>query len=304
MRDMKALDLYYGRKTSPRKSFSVRIGSILPTAILLGVFIITVYPFVHMLAVSISDPSEVMRNRVTIFPNGFTTVCYRLVLRNKDFLRSYLNTVIYTTVGVLINLTLTVTTAYPLSRARFSGRRFISRIIIFTMLFSGGMIPTYLVVMNMGLIDTIWGVVLPVAINTMNLMILRTAFQGIPSELEEAARIDGCNDFQTLWWVFLPLSKTILLTLGLFYGVSHWNAFFVPFLYLNSKAKYPVQILLRGLLIEGQFSDYASAWSQETIISTTIKYTTVMVTILPIICIYPFIQRYFTKGVLVGSLKG
>jgi len=257
-----------------------------------------------MMAVSISDPYEVIRNRVSFFPRGFTTVCYRLVLHNKDFLRSYLNTVIYTTVGVLINLTLTVMTAYPLSRAKFPGRKFFSKLIIFTMLFGGGMIPTYLVVMNLGLIDTIWGVVLPVAIGTWNLMILRTAFQGIPSELEEAATIDGCNDFQTLWWVFLPLSKTILLTIGLFYAVGHWNAFFVPFLYLNSKAKYPVQIILRGLLIEGQFSEYASSWSSETIISTTIKYTTVMVTTLPIICIYPFIQKYFTKGVLVGSLKG
>ncbi len=294
----------HGRRTGSKIGFGTGIGGVLLTAILLGVFVITVYPFVHMLVVSISDPTEVMRNRVTIFPKGFTTVCYRLVFQNTDFIRSYLNTVIYTTVGVLINLTLTIMTAYPLSRAKFPGRRFFSQLIIFTMLFSGGMIPTYLVVMNLGLIDTIWAVVLPVAINTMNLMILRTNFQGIPSELEEAATIDGCNDFQALWLVFLPLSKTILLTLGLFYTVGHWNAFFIPFLYLNSKAKYPVQILLRGLLIEGQFSDYASAWSQETIISTTIKYATVMVTTLPILCIYPFIQRYFTKGVLMGSLKG
>ena len=186
------------------------------------------------MAVSISEPYEVLQNRVTFYPRGFSLAAYKLVFQNKDFLHSYLNTLRYTTVGLLVNLVMTVMTAYPLSRRRFLGKGIFQRLIVFTMLFSGGTIPTYIMVMNLGLIDKFWAVILPVAINTFNLMILRTAFQAMPEELEEAAKIDGCNDFQILWRIFLPLSKTVLMTIGLFYAVGHWNAFFVPFLYLNT----------------------------------------------------------------------
>ena len=271
--------------------------------IMLLVFIVTIYPFVHMFAVSVSLPGEVMRNKVTFFPIGFTTSAYKLVFNNHDFLHSYLNTIIYTTVGVTINLVMTVLTAYPLSRPKFLGKAIFNRLIVFTMLFSGGIIPSYIMVMNLGLIDKMWAVVLPVAINTLFLMIMRTSFQSMPEELEEAAKIDGCNDWQILARIFLPLSKTTLMTIGLFYAVSHWNAYMVPFLYLNTRSKFPVQIILRSLLITGEMQDYANAISHEIVISQTIKYTTVIISTLPIVMVYPFIQRYLTKGALLGSIK-
>lgn len=287
-----------------REGFGDRMLDIAIKFIMLIVLLVTVYPFIHMFAVSVSLPGEVIKNKVTFYPIGFTTAAYRLVFGNQDFLRSYLNTILYTLIGVTINLVMTILTAYPLSRPKFLGKQIFLRLIVFTMLFSGGTIPAYILVMNLGLIDKIGAVVLPVAINTFNLMILRASFQSMPEELEEAAKIDGCNDLQILIKVFLPLCKTILMTIGLFYAVSHWNAFMIPFLYLNTRAKFPVQILLRSLLITGEMQDYASAISHEIVISQTIKYTTVIVSTLPIVMVYPFIQRYFTKGVLLGSIKG
>lgn len=286
-----------------RRGAGDRTIGILIYALLFLVLIVTIYPFMHLLAVSISEPYEVLQNRVTFYPRGFSLAAYKLVFKNGDFLHSYLNTLRYTTVGLLVNLIMTIMTAYPLSRRRFLGKGIFQRLIIFTMLFSGGTIPTYIMVMNLGLIDKFWAVILPVAINTFNLMILRTAFMAMPEELEEAAKIDGCNDFQILWRIFLPLSKTVLMTIGLFYAVAHWNAFFVPFLYLNTRTMYPVQIILRSLLITGELQDYANALSNEIVVTQTIKYATIIVTTIPIIMVYPFIQRYFTRGVLLGSLK-
>jgi len=280
-----------------------RVLTVTIVVILAGVFVVTIYPFLHVAAVSLSRPMEVLENRVTFFPRGFYLYTYKRVLQDQYLLRSYLNTILYTTVGVIINFALTIMTAYPLSRPSFWGRAVFLRLIVFTMLFTGGMIPTYILVMNLGLIDSMWAVVLAPAINTFNLMILRTAFQGVPVELEESAKIDGANDWQILRHIVLPVSKTILMTIGLFYAVEHWNSFYVPFLYLNTKAKFPLQIILRSLLISGEMAEYGSDRAHEMIVSTALKYTTIVVTILPIICVYPFIQRYFTRGVLLGSLK-
>lgn len=285
-----------------REKFGDRMLGVVILIILAGVFVITAYPLLHLIAVSLSLPGEVLENRVSFYPRGFYLKTYELVFGNKLFLRSYLNTIIYTALGVLINMVMTIMTAYPLSRTRFAGKSLFLPLIVFTMLFSGGIIPNYLLVMQLGLIDKMWAVILPPAINTFNLMILRTAFQSMPVELEESAKIDGANDLQIMRQVCLPVSKTILLTIGLFYAVEHWNRFMIPFLYLNTREKFPVQVVLRSLLISGEMTEYQLAG--KILSPVSVKYTTIVVTILPILCIHPFIQRYFTKGVLLGSLKG
>lgn len=285
-----------------RERLSDRLINVAIVLILACIFVVTAYPLLHVISVSLSLPGEVLENRVSYYPRGLYLKTFELVLGNKLFLRSYLNTIIYTTLGVLINMVMTVLTAYPLSRGKFAGKSLFLPLIVFTMLFSGGLIPDYIIVMQLGLIDKIWAVLLPPAINTFNLVILRTAFQSMPVELEESAKIDGANDFQIMRQVCLPVSKTILLTIGLFYAVEHWNRFMIPFLYLNTREKFPVQVILRSLLISGEMTEYQLGG--KILSPVSVKYATIVVTILPILCVYPFIQKYFTKGVLLGSLKG
>jgi len=296
------MEIDYGTSHRIREKLGDRLMNIVIVIILAFVLLVTIYPFLHVIAVSISNPTEVLENRVTFYPRGFFIKCYEKVMNDRFFLRSYLNSIIYTTLGVLINMLMTVMMAYPLSRARFMGKSLFLPMIVFTMLFATGLIPHYLLVMQLGLIDSIWALILPPAVNTFNLMILRTSFMSMPVELEESAKIDGANDFQILWRVCLPVSKAILMTIGLFYAVEHWNSFMAPFLYLNTREKYPLQVILRGMLISGEMSEYVDF--DQLLISKMIKYTTIVVSILPILCVYPFIQRYFTKGVLLGSLKG
>ncbi|MGE5551151.1 MAG: carbohydrate ABC transporter permease [Bacteroidota bacterium] len=279
-----------------------RIVNIVIVFILFCVLVVTLYPFLHVISVSISNPTEVLENRVTFYPRGFFFKCYERVMQDRFFLRSYLNTLIYTTLGVLINIFMTVTMAYPLSRTKFMGKSIFLPLIVFTMIFTTGIIPHYLLVMQLGMIDKIWAIILPPAVNTFNLMILRTSFAAMPVELEESAKIDGANDFQVLMRVCLPVSKAILMTIGLFYTVEHWNRFMAPFLYLNTREKYPLQVVLRGMLISGEMAEYVDF--DQLLVTTMVKYTTIVVSILPVLFIYPFIQRYFTKGVLLGSLKG
>jgi len=276
--------------------------------ILLGLIAATLYPLWYIGIVSISDGTAVNRGDVKFLPIGVTFEAYATVLRNPDIWRSYLNTLIYTVSGTAVNLLFSSLCAFPLSRRDFYGNRFFTFFIALTMFLSGGMIPLYLVVRGLHMVDTIWAIVLPGAINTFNMIIMRTFFRGIPISLQESAYIDGASDLIILAKVVLPLSLPILATMTLFYAVHHWNSFFSALIYLNSKAKYPIQIMLRNIVVSSEFADQqadiGSVSSGFHVVAQNYKYAVIMITVLPIICVYPFLQKHFTKGVMIGAIKG
>ena len=271
--------------------------------------VVMLYPFLNVVASSLSNNSAVSRGRVTFFPIGFNLEAYKAVVRYQHIWTGYKNTLLYTIVGTAINLVMTVLGAYPLSRKQFYGRSVFTFIVAFTMFFGGGLIPTYLIINAYGLLDTFWVMVIPGAISTYNLIIMRTFFQGIPVELEEAATIDGCNDMQTLWKVILPLSTASLMTIGMFYAVGHWNAWFNAVIYLRDSGRFPVQLWLRTIVLQNQVRDIVEGsgavdTEAENLVADTIKFAVIVVAVLPILCVYPFVQKYFVKGVMIGSVMG
>ncbi len=275
--------------------------------VLILITLITFYPLYYVLITSISNGMMVMQGKVRLYPIGVTFDSYKSITSDPQLFRSLWNSVLYTVVGTLINIIMSCLCAFPLSRRTFSGKKFFTGMIVVTMFFSGGMIPSYLVVKELGLMDTMWAIVLPVAINTYNMIIIRTSFQSLPESLFESAQLDGANDFTILFRIALPLSKAVLATMVLFYSVSHWNSYFSAMLYLDSKDKYPLQIILRNKLISGLFSEEASqsgGSTSFTVTDSTLRAAVIMFTTLPILVVYPFVQKYFVKGVMIGSLKG
>jgi putative aldouronate transport system permease protein len=271
--------------------------------------ILMVYPFLFVLAASLSQGSVVAQGMVGIIPRGLNFRAYAEVLKFQNIWVGYRNTLMYTAAGTALNLALTIAGAYPLSRKKFRARGVLTFFIAVTMFFSGGLIPTYLVMRGYRLLNTFWVMILPGAINTWNLVIMRTFFQSIPGELEESGIIDGCNDIQVLIKIILPLSLPSVMTIGMFYAVGHWNAWFNAFIYLSDHAKFPVQLWLRMIVLQNQVNDIVSTnvlldANQENLVSETIKYAVIIVAALPILCVYPFIQKFFVKGVMVGSIKG
>ena len=268
--------------------------------------VITLYPLYYQFIVSISNGLDVMRGEVTFLPQNITLDTYRQFLKGDLFMYMK-NSVFYTVLGTFINLVMSSLCAYPLTRKQFSGRKFFTFMVTFTMFFSGGMVPLYLVVKELELLDTVWALVLPVAISTYNMIIIRTSFQAIPESLIESAQLDGANDVVILCRIVLPLSKAVLATMLLYYAVSHWNDYFNAMLYINSKELYPLQIMLRNMLIAGLFSEEAGVAGGSTTFSVTdatLRAAAIIVTTLPILVVYPFVQRYFVKGVMIGSVKG
>lgn len=275
--------------------------------VLILITLITFYPLYYVLITSISNGMMVMQGKVRLYPIGVTFDSYKSITSDPQLFRSLWNSVLYTVVGTLINIIMSCLCAFPLSRRTFSGKKSFTGMIVVTMFFSGGMIPSYLVVKELGLMDTMWAIVLPVAINTYNMIIIRTSFQSLPESLFESAQLDGANDFTILFRIALPLSKAVLATMVLFYSVSHWNSYFSAMLYLDSKDKYPLQIILRNKLISGLFSEEASqsgGSTSFTVTDSTLRAAVIMFTTLPILVVYPFVQKYFVKGVMIGSLKG
>jgi putative aldouronate transport system permease protein len=289
-----------------RAGLGSRVFDILNYVFLLLVAFITLYPMYYILIVSISGDIFISREMVNFFPRGINWDAYKMVFTNSDIWRSYGNTLIYTGLGVLINIVCTCLCAYPLSRTDFYGRSFFTFLIILTMFVSGGMIPLYLLIYRLKIINTLWAIVLPPAINTYNMIIMRTFFTGIPISLTESAYLDGANDLQILNRIILPLSKPILATLTLFYAVGHWNSFMPALLYLSSKAKYPLQLILRDIVVAGEVT---SQMSGDLVLNVNIsavnyKYAVIVITVVPILCIYPFLQKHFAKGVMIGAMKG
>ncbi|OAK67892.1 carbohydrate ABC transporter permease [Lederbergia galactosidilytica] len=276
--------------------------TIVNVIILLGVALVTIYPFLHMIAVSLSGDVHVMRGDVNLIPKDLTLKNYVHVLSDSRIGTGYLNTLIYVTLGTVISLIITAMGAYALSKKRMIFRKGFMLMIVFTILFSGGMIPTFLIVKNLGLMDTVWAMVLPAAVSTWNLIIMRTFFSAtIPSELEESAKIDGLNDIGIFIRIVLPLSKPVLATIGLFYAVGIWNNFMLPLLYLRDNALYPLQIILRNMVLVEEMASVSG--TDAVVIQESIQYATILVSTLPILLLYPFLQKYFVKGVMIGSLK-
>ena len=295
------------KKNRIHQSFGSRAFDVFNVIFMFLFLLVTLYPFWYVVIVSLSDGKAVLSGQVSLIPVNFTFDTYRVVLRDSNIVTGFKNTVIYTTLGTLINLVCTSLCAYPLSRPDLIGKKQIMGMIVFTMFFSGGMIPSYLVMNQMGLIDTIWAMVLPGAISTYNMIVMRTFFMGIPESLHESASLDGANDWQVLVRIVLPLSMPIMATMLLFYAVGHWNSYMNALLYLNSKALFPLQSILRNMVVDGQLSEaqtQVGGGSSFTVIETTMKYATIVVSTLPILMIYPFVQKYFVKGVMIGSLKG
>lgn len=278
---------------------------VLNALLLTGVVAACLYPFIYMLAVSLSDSASIAKGEVWLWPKGVNLDMYRYVFEDGRVLKGYKNTIIYTSFGTLISLIVTALGAYSLSKNRMVMCKPILMMIVFTMFFNGGMIPTFLVVKELGLINTVWGMVLPGAVGTWNLLIMRTFFMGLPQELEESGKMDGLSEIGIFFRIVLPLSKPVLATIGLYYAVGMWNNFMGPLLYLREADLQPLQVILRNIVLSGQFTGTEGPVVGEiVVVEDGLKFATIMVSTLPILMVYPFIQKYFVKGALIGSVKG
>ena len=294
----------FGKAPLGDKIFIILI-YILLAAIMLVVFL----PLVYIVSASFSDPQAVISNEVWFLPVRPTLRGYQAVFKNRNILTGFANSFYYMIVGTLVNIVMTVMCAYPLSRKEFTARNKVAMIFVFTMYFSGGLIPTYMLVNSLGLVNTRWSMIIPSAMSTYNMIICRTYFvNSIPDELYEAGQLDGCTPFKYLLRVVVPLSKPILAVLVLYYGVTKWNSYFDAMIYLKSQTMVPLQIVLRDILILNQV-DYtmisdASAIAAQRGLTDLLKYSTIVVASLPVLCIYPFLQKYFVTGITLGAVKG
>ena len=280
-----------------------RVFDVFNVALLVGVGVVALIPFLYVLAGSFATESELSTRSFFLWPDTFSLKAYESILTSPAFLRAIVTTVLVTAVGTVIQLLLTAAMAYPLSKANLPGGRVIMGLIVVTLVFSGGMIPTFLIVKDLGLLNTYWALVLPAAINPFSLIIIKNFFQQLPAELEESAKIDGANELQTLWRIILPLSKPVLATFALFYAVGIWNDFMSPLLYLNDSSMWTLQMFLRQVtvatdlsMVQGDLSELPPAQG--------IKFAVIVVATVPILLVYPFLQKHFAKGMLIGSVKG
>ncbi len=292
-----------------RQSTGDRVFEIVNTALLALTLLVILYPLWFVVIASVSDPAKVVAGDVLLWPAGVSFEAYRMVFRDSMIMTGYRNTLYYTILGTAINLVMTVLAAYPLSRKDWVGRGFFMALVMFTMFFSGGTIPTYLLMNDLGLINTTWAIVLPGAVSVYNAIVMRTFFiNSIPLELQEAAQVDGCSNTRLLLRIVLPLSKPILAVMVLFYGVAHWNAFFGALIYITESDRYPLQLVLRSILIQNTASQdmlgEVDTLGNRVMLAETIKYALIIVSTLPMMVLYPFLQRFFEKGVMVGSVKG
>jgi putative aldouronate transport system permease protein len=254
-------------------------------------------------AQSFSSQKYIYAGEVGIIPKGFNVDTYKTVMSDSQFWTGYKNTILYTVVGTAINIFMTMMFAYPLSKKKLIGHKFFTQFAVITMYFSGGLIPNYLLVNSMHMKNSIWAIVIPGAISTFNLMIMKTSFEQMPKELEEAAAVDGLNTYGIFFRIVVPLSSAIIATMVLFYAVGNWNSWFGPMLYLDDKQLQPVTLYLRNLIASASAVTNADAGSDMQQISSNIKSTTMVLTVLPIVCVYPFVQKYFVTGVMLGAVK-
>ncbi|WP_117214782.1 carbohydrate ABC transporter permease [Allorhizocola rhizosphaerae] len=273
--------------------------------VLVGLAVVTVLPFIYVTAGSFAKESELAERAFFLWPREVVTDTYRYIFSTDTFMRSLIVTIAVTAVGTLIQVLLTFTMGYPLSRRSLPGRNVLLSLIIFTMVFSGGLIPTYLIVRELGMLDTYWALVLPMAINPFYLIIVKNFFQELPEELQEAAMIDGCSELGVFWRIVLPLSKPILATMALFYAVAIWNDFMSPLLYIDDSSKWTLQMFVRQMTVS---SDMANTLGQldpnYEPPEQGLKFSVIVIATVPILLLYPFLQKHFAKGMLIGSVKG
>ena len=292
-------------RVSPRD----RVYNIVNNSFLVAIFLVVLYPLLYVVSCSFSSTLAIYSGKVWIWPVGFQLIAYQEIFEYRPVLIGYQNTVFYTAVGTMINVAFTIAAAYPLSRKDLAGRSIIMFVFTFTLIFSGGLIPTYLLVRSVGLINTRWAMLLPQAMHVFNVIIARTFFQqNIPQEMLDAAKIDGASDIQFIIRVVLPLSGAIVAVITLFYAVFHWNSFFDAFIYLSSRKLYPLQVFLREILVMNEidadlFIDPKEMQAMQDL-RELLKYALIIVSSLPIIIMYPFVQKYFVRGVMLGSIKG
>lgn len=290
------------------KSVGEKAFSVFNIIFMVIMVIVTLYPFWYVVTCSLSDSSQLIGARgLMLLPKGFSLESYKTVLHNPNILTGYRTTLIVVLFGTALNVIMTAICAFLLTRKKFAIRGFMAYMALFTMYFSGGMIPTYLVVYKwLHLGDTLWALILPGAISTYNMIIMRTNFSEIPESLEESAKIDGANDILILFRIILPLSLPIIAVMVLFYGVAHWNSWFNALLYIRTRAKYPLQLVLREILLINDTSNMTAgaSGSDRFFLGESIKYATIIVATVPILLVYPFIQKYFVTGIMIGAVKG
>ena len=282
------------------ESMASKLFDVMNILFMISLVIVMVYPMVYVFSASISNNALVASGAVLLWPKDITFIAYEQLIYNPDLWVSYWNTIRYTVVQTVLTLIVTSAMAYPLAKRWLPGRRVILLLAAFTLLFSGGMIPTFLIVQQLGLLNTIWAIVLPSLISTWYLFIMRTFFEALPEELEDAAAIDGCGSMQILVRIVLPLSLPVMVTIGLFTAVNQWNAFFNALIYLNDRDMYPLQIMMRNILIAGTNVQGEGDLTH----LETLKYAMIIIGTLPILCVYPFIQKYFVQGTMIGGIKG
>jgi putative aldouronate transport system permease protein len=295
-----------------RETYSDRLFIAANTMFLLLLLAIVLYPLIYIVSASISDPIAVNSGEMWLWPESITFEGYQRVFQNSEIWMGYRNTVIITAMGVTIHLAILLPCAYALSRSDLAGRTFIMMMFLFTMFFSGGLIPTFLVVKQLGMVNTLWALVVPNAVGVWGIIVARTFFQmNVPKELQEASQMDGCSDFGLFFRIVLPLSAPIIAVLALFNAVGHWNQYFNALIYLNNRDIFPLQLILREILVQQQMSaqmmmqgDDLELLAQQAPNADIIKYAVMIVSSLPLLVAYPFVQKYFVKGVLIGSVKG
>ena len=297
----------YNKRLSADKAFDIT-----NLIIMILLFLLFAWPLWFVVIASFSNPSEVWRGNVIILPKGFSLDSYKEILKYKEIWIGYRNTIFYTVLGTVINLFMTICMAYPLSRKKFMPKNILMVICMITMYFSGGLIPSYLVVKGLHMVDSIWAMMIPGCLSVYNMIIMRRYFvNSIPDSLEEAAILDGSNPIQYLLKVVLPLSKPVIAVIALYYMVGHWNDFFNALIYINDKDLLPLQTFLRNILVTNTVGNVSQtqnlnpeALQKKIYLAQTIKYSAIIVSTLPVLCIYPFVQKYFVKGVMIGAIKG
>ena len=306
---MTAIDLKKKKSTVIHQTRADNIFDVVNVLLLGIVLLLVLYPLIFVLSCSFSDPLLVVQSKIILFPKQLTLVAYERVFRNELIVSGYKNTILYTVLGTAINVAITTATAYPLSRKDFKARKPITIMITFTMLFSGGMIPTFLVVKQLGLLDSIFALLLPGAMSTWNMFIMKNYFQSsIPGEMYEAARIDGASNMRILTDIVLPLSAPIIAVMVLYYGVGHWNSYFNALIYIYDNKRYPLQLVMRSFFNSQDYAEQGAAGDSGAVtallVAETMKYALIVVSSAPVLALYPFLQRYFVKGVMIGAVKG
>lgn len=296
------------RKNKIKASAGDRIFNAFINVSILAIIIVMLYPLWYVLCASFSDPRAFASNSgILIWPKGYSVAAYKLMAKNDMIFKGYLNSAIILAGGVALNMVMTAIGAYVLSRRGLMLNKFFMVMIVITMYFSGGMIPSYINIMQLHLENSFWALILPGAISTYNLIVMRTGFEAVPVSLEEAARIDGASDFTILFKIIIPLSKATFAVIFLYYAVANWNAWFNAMLYITDREKFPLQLILREILLQNDTGSMVSGGmaggADATFISDIVKYAVIVISVAPMLCIYPFIQKYFAKGIMAGGVK-